>query len=186
MAIVGWILSALLIPIGIAIIPFIRKVYFSGPELTIEIVSAGGGSEPLGLSEKNDYSKGYIEGNDEIYYFKVTWKLKLIITNNSMITAYYPQLLFPDGQIEFSLIDKLNLLNPIKENDKIILNAKFVIIEECKGTVRTHVKGLPPHFENLKLLLEYKNQYKRTFFTLFTFENQKGKNIFRRNNPTII
>jgi len=37
-------------------------------------------------------------------------------------------------------------LNPIKENDKIILNANFVIFEECKGVDRTHTKYSTPHF----------------------------------------
>jgi len=183
MEILGWILSVLIIPLCLVLIPFLWKVFLYGPELTIELISSGGTSEPFGLSTNNDYSKGYIEGINEINYFKVTWKFKVIITNNSMLTAYYPKLIFPEGQLAFTLIDELKYLNPIKENEIISLNAKFEIIEECKGVDRTHIKGLPPHFENLRLLLEYKNQYKRIFFTLFIFDNKQGKNNFQRKKP---
>jgi hypothetical protein len=182
---VGWILSVLLIPASIALFPFIRKVYFAGPQLTIEIIlSSGGGSEPLGLSVKNDISKGYIEGNEAIYCFKVTWKFKIIITNNSMVTAYYPQIIFLKDQVSFKLIDKLNEYTPINENEKVTLNGEFTIFEECKGVERTHIKGLPPHFTNLTFLLEYKNQHKKTFYTKFTYNEQgKFKNDFRRLKP---
>jgi len=185
MEVLGWIFGALLIPTLIALIPFIRKVYFSGPELTIEIISTGGGSEPLGLSIKNDDSKGYIEGNNAIYHFKVTWKFNLIITNNSMVTAYYAKLYFPNEKINFSLIDKLNPLNPIKENEKLTLQAQFTMYEECKGQDRTHIKGLPPHFENLKLLLEYKNQHKKVFYTMYSLNNNVGENNFYRKRPKL-
>lgn len=65
----------LLVAVGVALIPFIRKVYFCGPELTIELVTNGGSSGNRGLGSWNDTSKGYIDANSAIYRFEVTGML---------------------------------------------------------------------------------------------------------------
>jgi hypothetical protein len=44
----------LLVSVSVALIPYIRKVFFIGPELTIELIPNGGSSANKGYSRKND------------------------------------------------------------------------------------------------------------------------------------
>lgn len=63
---------AIAVAVIIAIIPYIYNKYFRRPELTIEIRPDGGLSSPMGLSAKNDFSKGYVQAGTEIRIFKLT------------------------------------------------------------------------------------------------------------------
>jgi len=173
----------LIIVVAIALIPYIRKVYFIGPELTIELLSNGGSSGNRGLSNKNDNTKGYIDGNNAIYVFEVKWNAILKITNNSNVTAYYPELTFLNQQLSFSTLDKLDNNKPIKENEQIILKGTYSMFEECEGKYRTKISGLPDNFKDLKILLEYKNPSKKRFYTIFSNTEQIIKNRYSRKKP---
>jgi len=183
MDIMLWILSGLLIPVGIAMIPFIRIVYFRRPELTIESVMEKFESQPQGLSTKNDISKGYIDGEKAIQIFLVSWTIRLIITNNSPITAFNPKLHIKKNQIGFTLLNELSEYQPLKEGDRRELKGKMSFFEECTGMDRTHSDKLPPIFNDFFILLEYKNQYKRTFYTVYTYKDNKDINVFRKMRP---
>lgn len=176
-------IAGLIVAVGLALIPYIRKVYFRGPELTIELIPDGGSSGPRGLSPNNDTSKGYIEGDKAIYVFELTWKIMIKITNNSNITAYYSELTIPNHQLSFSTLDKLDKNNPIKGNEQIVLKGTYKMFEECEGKNRTQIKGLPDNFKDLKLLLKYKNPYKRTFYTKFMQSEKIGINKYVRKKP---
>jgi hypothetical protein len=173
----------LLIAVGIALIPYFRKLYFIGPELTIELISNGGTSSPKGLSPKNDTSKGYIDANSAIRFFELTWNINLKITNNSNITAFYPMITFLEQKLGFSTLDKLDKNSPIKENEQIILKGTFRTYEECEGKNRTHIGGLPEHLKDLKILLEYKNPSKKSFYTIYSNSEIKKQNIYTRQKP---
>lgn len=175
--------SGLIIAIGLTLIPYIRKVYIIGPELTIELLSNGGSSGNRGLSGKNDTSKGYIEGDKAIYVFEVTWNVNLKITNNSNITAYYPNLSFLNQQLSFSKLEQLDKNKPIQGNEQILLKGSYSMFEECEGKNRTKINGLPENFKGLKILLEYKNPHKKTFYTIFSNSKQTEKNKYLRRKP---
>lgn len=175
--------SGLLLTVLIALIPYFRKVYFIGPELTIELESDGGMSKSRGMSPKNDTSKGYIDGNNAIHVFELTYNVNLIITNNSNITAYYPKLDFLNQQLSFTSLDKLDYNTPIKGDEKIKLKGKYTMFEEATGKQRTKIRGLPDNFKDLKILLEYKNPYKKQFFTIFSNSTNPSRNKYIRRKP---
>lgn len=175
--------AGLLLTVFIALIPYIKKVYFVGPELTVEVFPDGGSSGNRGYSSKNNSLDSPISVEDAIHIFEVTWKIKIRITNNSNLIAYYPEIGFYNHQLGFSSIDKLDRNKPIKENEQIILNATYKIFEECTGRDRTHVKGLPDHLNNLKIILKYFNPSKKPFYTIYSHSKLEKQNIYTRIKP---
>jgi hypothetical protein len=176
------VILGLIITLLIALIPFFRKIYFVGPEITIEFIPEGGQSTNEGLSNKNEISKGYIDGNNAIHVFKVTWNIKIKISNNSPVIAYYPELKLIDAQLRFSYLEDLDMYKPIQENEQLFLKAKFTIFEEAKAQDRIQPAGLTHHLYNIQILLSYKNQHKKNFYTVYT--NQNKQNSFHRILPS--
>lgn len=176
-------ISGLIVAVALALTPYIKKVYFIGPELTIELIPNGGSSGNRGLSLKNDTSKGYVEGDKAIYVFEITWNVNLKITNNSNITAYYPKLNFLNQQLSFSKLEQLDKNKPIKGNEQILLKGSYSMFEECEGKNRTKINGLPENFKDLKILLEYKNPYKKSFYTIFSNSERTEENNYKRHKP---
>lgn len=167
----------------VAIVPYLWNKYFARPELTIEIIKDGGTSSPRGLSSKNKVNEeGSIDGFTAIRVFELTWKFQIRITNNSELTAFYPDLTFNPNGPKFNLIDKLNTFQPIQPIETIVLKAENKKYEEKIGGDRTDVGiQMPEEFSDLGLLLSYNNSHKSKFFTLFDF-NEK-KNHFLATRP---
>ena len=176
---------AILIGIIIAIIPYLRQKYILRPELTIEIIGNGGLSSPLGLSRKNKVTaEGYIDGDNAIRVFELKWKFLIRITNNSDLTAFYPNIYFNPNGPKFKLIDKLNNLQPIKPAEIIEIKAEYKKFEEKAGKERTVVgRDIPDEFEDLGLLLSYQNSKKRNFYTLYDYSASNNKNLFLKRKP---
>jgi hypothetical protein len=166
----------------IAIVPFLWKRYISRPEVTIEILKDGGLSFPKGLSHNNTVNEeGYIDANNAIRIFELTWRFKIKITNNSDLTAFYPELMFNPSGPKFTQIDKLNRLQPIKPTETIELNVEYRKYEEKKGYERTNVgREMPTEFSDLGLLLIYKSSHKIAFYTLYNFSGIKNTFLKRR------
>ena len=172
---------SILVVIIIAFIPYIRNKYFLGPELTLEIIPEGGMSSPVGLSSKNIVNdEGNIEGNNAIRIFRLTWRFKVIIRNNSDSTAYYPKLHFIDSNPKFTKIDPLNELQPIINTQPKELKSEYSKFEECQGKDRTKTTGIPEDFSNLKIFIESKNGKKMKFYTLYSVANNKNKVVRRK------
>ena len=167
----------------IAVIPFLWKMYIARPEVTIEIIKHSGSSSPRGLSHKNKVNEeGYIDGNNAIRIFELTWEFKIRITNNSELTAFYPELNFNPNGPKFTLIDKLIKLQPIKSTETIELRAEYRKYEEKTGQERTDVgREMPAEFTDLGLLLAYQNSHKTDFYTLYNFSD--NKNVFLKKKP---
>jgi len=178
-------IASLIIGILIAVIPYFRRKYFLRPELTIEIIKDGGFSSPRGISSKNKVNEeGYIDGNTAIRVFELTWKFKVRITNNSDLTAFYPDLEFNPNGPKFTLIDKLNSLQPIKPTEAIELKVEYRKYEEKTGQERTNVgRDMPPEFNDLGLLLGYQNSKKSKFYTLYDYNGEGNKNAFLKKRP---
>jgi hypothetical protein len=168
----------------IAIVPFFWKRYISRPEVTIDIIKDGGSSSPRGISHKNIVTEeGYIDGNTAIRVFELTWRFHIKITNNSELTAFYPELTFNPNGPRFTLIDKLNSLQPIKPTETIVLNAEYRKFEEKIGQERTDVgRQMPEEFKELGLLMAYQSPQKSKFYTLFDFNEKTNKFVKRRPN----
>jgi len=167
-----------------AIVPFFWKRYISRPEVTIEIIKDGGSSSPRGLSHKNVVTEeGFIDGNTAIRVFELTWRFQIKITNNSELTAFYPELSFNPNGPKFFLIEKLNSLQPIKPTETIVLKAEYRKFEEKTGQERTDVgRQMPEEFEDLGLLLAYQSPQKSKFYTLFDFNEKTNKFVKRKPN----
>ena len=173
---------SIVVGIIIAITPFLWRRYFARPELTIEIIKGGGISSNVGVSSKNDTSKGYIDGNTALYVFKVNWEFKVIIRNNSETVAYYPKLTLDTTNPKFTKIEKLNELIPISTKDTIELKAEYTKYEECQGKDRSNVATFPEELKNMKILLDYKNSSKIKSYTLYSHSDEV-KNIFPFKRP---
>jgi hypothetical protein len=172
------------IAIIIAVTPFLWKRYFSRPELTVEVIKGGGVSSNVGVSNKNDISKGYIDGNTAIYVFRVVWQFKVVIRNNSEIIAYYPKLILDTTSPKFTKIEPLNELIPISTKDTIELKEEYTKYEECEGKDRSDVANFPEELKNIKILLEYKNASKIKSYTLYS-HSDKTRNIFPLRRPKV-
>jgi hypothetical protein len=81
-------------------------------------------SSNVGVSNKYDVSKGYIDGNTAILVFRVVRQFKLVIRNNSENIAYYPKLTLDTTSPKFSKLESLNELIPISTDDTIELIAE--------------------------------------------------------------
>jgi hypothetical protein len=178
-------IAGLIIGIVIAVIPYYRSKYILRPEVTIEITPNGGLSAPMGLSPKNKVNdEGYIDGNNAIRIFELTWRFNVKITNNSDLTAFYPILEFNPNGPKFTQIDKVNRLEPIKSGESLELKAEYKKYEEAMGKDRTKVGEVPPpEFSELGILLGYENSKKRRFYTLFDHNSKSDNNIFLRKKP---
>jgi hypothetical protein len=174
----------IILAIIIALIPFLWKKYISRPEVTIEIMKIGGSSSLRGLSHKNKVNEeGYIDRNNAINIFELTWQFNIRITNNSELTAFYPELNFNPNGPKFILLDKLNKLQPIKTTESIEISVEYRKYEEKTGEERT-IPGneMPIEFTDLGLLLTYQNSYKTVFYTLYNFSN--NQNEFLKKRPS--
>lgn len=174
----------IIIGLVIAIVPFLWKKYVVRPELTIEIVKDGGMSSPRGLSHKNKVNEdGYIDGRTAIRVFELNWKFQIKVTNNSELTAFYPELAFNPNGPKFNLTDKLNSLQPIKPTETLVLRADYRKYEEKTGEERTDVgRQMPEEFGELGILLTYQNSHKSKFYTLFDFNDKTNKFLNKRPN----
>ncbi len=173
----------ILVGIVIAVVPFLWRRYIARPELTIDIIKEGGSSSPIGLSSKNKLEEdGSIDARTAIRIFELRWKFKIRVTNNSELTAFYPELTFNPNGPKFVLIEKLNSLQPIKSTETIELSVEYRKYEEKTGEERTDVgRQLPKEFSDLGLLLSYQNSNKIKFYTLYDFN--ESNNTFLKKRP---
>ena len=169
----------------IAVTPYFWKTYIARSEVTIEINKNGGSSSPRGFSSRNKVNEeGYIDGNNAIRIFELIWRFKIRITNNSDLTAFYPELKFNPNGPKFSFLDKLNSLQPIKPAETVVLKAEYRKYEEALGKDRIDVgRENPKEFSDLGIILSYQNSNKRKFYTLYNFNSDDKKNLFIRRMP---
>jgi hypothetical protein len=170
----------ILVAILLYVIPEYRRKHNERPNLDLEIIYDGSTSSELRLSDKNNPYLNpllVIDGNQAIRIYRLEFRAKLILRNNSNYTAYYPEIKIV-GKTKFTRIDKLNLLKPINNNDEIILAATFTKEEECKGSERTQIQGFPQEFDALQIHISFKNHYGKKFVKNFDYSNKEFQNRF--------
>ena len=172
----------LILAIALALVPYLKKKYGDRPRLELEINHNGGSSSPRGLSPKNDISKGYIDRDDAIQVFELTWKMKLKIRNNSDIAAYYAKMYYTKDSPRFTELDKFPT-KPILNSDDITLTGNYRTFEECKGCQRTKIGGTPKTFVDLKIILQYQNSHGTTFYSLYDHGQSENKNRHPKSRP---
>ena len=175
---------ALITGLSTALVPYLWKRYITRPEITIQILLINFISSNLGLSSKNELNdEGFIDGNNAINMFELTWKFKIRITNNSDLTAFFPELKFNPAGPTLKLIDSLDKYNPLKSAESIELSLEYKKFEEKTGKERTVAsRELPVELNHFGLLLSYQNSYKSKFYTLFN--NSDKSNVFLRYKPS--
>lgn len=169
---------SIVVAILLVVLPGYFKKWKDKPNIDLELIPNGGGSTPIGYSNKNIYDQNIdLDIREAIKVFELEYKYKIRLRNNSNFIAYYPKIktLY---NIDFTEIEELNNLIPISNSDDIILKAKYVKIEECKGHERTQVKGIPIELKNLKIQIEFKNHSGVTFYKLFDLSNKENPNRF--------
>lgn len=173
---------SVMLTILIPLIVWIRKTYWEGPELTVELKKDGGTSSPIGFSNKNvPDENGVVEMREAIQIFRLKWDLEIIIRNNSEYTAFYPQITFKDNIPYFVHIDKINEQEPIASKETITIKATYQELEEAKGIERNNMVNLPPEINDIQILLQYKNGKKINFYTLY--KQLDRSNTFFRKSP---
>ncbi|MGB4772784.1 MAG: hypothetical protein WBP58_15070 [Chitinophagaceae bacterium] len=165
----------LVVAILISIIPYYRKKKTERPRIDIMVFLKKGSSRPLGLSDKNDFSQGYVDSDSAVRWFQLEYIFEIKIVNNSDYLAYYPRLFVDSTANGFSRIDSIPPL-PISNLNPITLSANYIKLEECCGSKRSNVKEFPDDLKSVRLLLEYKNNHKKVFYTLYTFDENGGRN----------
>lgn len=172
----------LIVTIGIALIPYLKRRYGDRPKLEIEIQYRGGTTAPRGISPKTDTSKGYYESEKAIQIFQLEWRFVVLIRNNSDIAAYYPKIHYKKASTQISQLDKLPN-KPILNSDNISLNGKYHKREESLGSERTQINGLPDEFQQLGIILEYQNTHGTKFYSLYEHQNKENPNKHLNKRP---
>jgi len=168
----------ILVTLLIALFPYLRKTFFQGPELTIEFKKGQTSSNSLGVIY-NSLFDGLYDMRKEKLQYQYTWNFEIIIRNNSEYTAYYPKIFFKDNNSPFLTIENLNEQQPIGSKEKITLKAVYQEIEETTSDKRSKMIDLPIAITETQILLEYKNDKKTIFYTLYN-QTYKSNDFFRR------
>ena len=92
-------------------------------------------------------------------------------------------MIFISDAKRFSSIQKLNQNFPIPSDEKTVLTAKYVIIEECHGRDRTSTGKFPIDLYNLEILLRYSNMFRVKFSSIYRYSRGNPTTRFIRFKP---
>jgi hypothetical protein len=168
-----WLLSGL----GITIIGFFVKkltMLFDkspNPFLEIEIPQVYGTKQSGEISRNNP---SVIPSTEVVRYNSILWRYEIIIRNNSSQTAYSPKLKFI-GKQKFDYIEPLNSQSPITSNASVTLQANFKKEIESKAdeAIKFAKTFFPDELIGLTIHIEYQNDIKKRFKTIFKVQNSK-------------
>lgn len=168
-----WFLSGLGISIFGLVTKWVIQLLDKSPKpyLEIEIPKVYGTKQPGEISRKNP---SVIPSTEVIRHNKILWRYEVIVRNNSSQTAYSPKIKFI-GKQKFDYIEPLNSQSPITSNSSISLKANFKKEIESKSDEANRIAKtfFPDELIGLTILIEYKNEKKRRFKTIFKIENSK-------------
>lgn len=169
-----WFLSGLGISIFGLVTKWVVQLLDKSPKpyLEIEIPQIYGTKQPGEISRKNP---SVISSTDVIRHNTIIWRYEVIIRNNSSQVAYYPKIKFL-GKQKFDYIEPLNIQSPINPNASITLKANFKKEIESKPdeAIKAAKTFFPDELVGLTILIEYKNDKRRKFKTVFKIENFKS------------
>jgi len=147
------------------------------PIIELELVPTGKGKKSRGISEKNSKNEA-IMVTEVIRHFELHWDFQLIIRNNSSTTAYGISLDWVNG--EFDYLEKLNSMKPLLANEELILNCN--VYQPFEGIGRDSKRMLtdkyPDKIKELFIKVNYKDEERNEFTSIFKIENGKQVNEF--------
>lgn len=155
-----------------------KDIKNDNPRLEIEILSKGKLKSPLAFSPNNEVDEnGAISIRQAIYINKITWRFNIIIRNNSIRPAFYPELELLKGK--FHQLDKLNRNKPIKPFEEAVLYAEYSINLEAKGKDAVNymnARYFPDELNDLIILLNYENGNSKKITNKFQVIEGNGHN----------
>ena len=138
------------------------------------------------INQENDETKVFQHKSIE-YNFEWHWHWLLKIRNNSEATAYSVKLYFPGSKYPFDYLERLNANEPIKSNKSKDLNCNVVIRKATNSFDAKKYRNskFPPQkgIESLEILVEYQDESRNTYYTLFKEKSVKEKNQYLRKKP---
>lgn len=113
--------------------------------------------------------------------FTYEWNYKIIITNNSVYDAFFPELEFIGDLSKFSNIHKLDRNQPIASRKRVEIPVRIVQKEIVSALDRKNMNDVPIEIQKIKILLSFENGYsKRRFHTLYdNMSNTTLNSIFK-------
>lgn len=120
--------------------------------------------------------------NKNLYIYETSWRFLITIKNNTSFDAHYPRISFDRTLPHYSRISILNHYVPIFAKSETTIEGEYTILEECPEQNNSIPIGIPEALGKVNVLLEYKNEDKVKFYTVFSFKNRA--NIFYRFKPS--
>lgn len=131
---------------------------------------------PNGYSSKNVevFEQPIPAGTDLYQYWTLKWRLKLVIYNNSEISAYNIEIIEKEGS-KFRYLEKLPKINNLKPFDNIELEAQYQ--REFHGTSKEadeELTPIPKDFSEKVLLIKYFDEDRdEEYITHVNFEAER-------------
>lgn len=157
----------------VTLFPKFKKRLQVRPKLTLTV-------EP----RKDSYSiKRWLSTrNKNLYIYETSWRFHITIKNNTCFDAYFPRISFDRTLPHYCRIGILNHYVPIFASSETILEGEYTILEECAEECNTNPNGIPDALDKISILLEYQNEDKVKFYTVFGFHNRLS--AFYRFKPS--
>lgn len=159
----------------IVIRPYLKKYVFERPKLEIELQPADGSYSirKWQLNEKN-------HEEEPIYVYEVCWCYNIVIRNVSKYDAHFP-FLKPNLALPYSTnISILNHYVPIYAASQTTVNVTYKILNPSTESQKVIPEGIPTEIRRVKFLLEYTNEHKKKFYTVFDCETNSNSKHFTR------
>jgi hypothetical protein len=167
-AVIGLILNYM-------VVPFFKKRAIK-PRLKMELQPAGSYS-----NQKNQVKVRHRP--DKTEYYIHTWvytsRYNLVVYNQSPFTAYFPKLTIENAPFKITEFSVLNKMKPIIGDSSIMvpisMSYEYDLEQNSPGKSFT---AIPAELDGFSVLLSYKNQYDKVFYTRFSIKSEIQENIF--------
>lgn len=158
-----------------------NKRKLTGSRLTIQLKQLNFWSAPKDAIQPVFDNEGFVLRDLSIVRHHITYRFDLIITNNSEHTAYFPKLYFKDSINPFVELQSLDEHEPILSGASKTLIAVLAENSDTLPSERKRGNDAPIAMKDLQIVIEYKNSYGATFYSLFDGESKK--NTFHKFKP---
>ncbi|QNN42951.1 hypothetical protein [Pedobacter roseus] len=163
------------------LITLLNKRKLTGSKLTIQLKQLNFWSAPKHLVQPEFDDEGFVIRDLSIVRHYITYRLDLIITNNSEYTAYFPKLYFKDSINPFVELQSLDEHEPILSGASKTLTAVLAENSDTLPTERKRGNEEPIAMKDLQILIECQNSYGAKFYSMFVGATKK--NTFHKFKP---
>jgi hypothetical protein len=149
-------------------------VKFSHPYVDLEIEHCTFEKHPNGIVQTLK------ESTEEVFYdYNFVWKYKLTIKNNSTEPVYYIK--FEEKSSFLYIYPELKKTTSLEPNQELELNCIIRHSDVMKGKDSfNELQSFPYFASTIKIVLHYKNERHKSFYTTFIYDNNGQKNKHKR------